>query len=86
MVRWGVTGILERTMKGLALLSTLEIATTTREIAWYEVLQVDRRCSLATAEEAYKTLAWEKHPDRGGQDGEMAQLNKAIETRRSMDP
>lgn len=45
---------------------------------WREVLQVTADCSLPSAEAAYQGLARRHHPDKGGSDAQMADLNLAI--------
>lgn len=45
----------------------------------YEVLGVRPDAPLAVAEASYKALARERHPDAGGSDDEMRELNDAIE-------
>lgn len=46
---------------------------------WWEVLGVPSRPALAEVETAYRKLAAERHPDRGGSDAAMAELNAARE-------
>jgi len=49
---------------------------------WPEVLGVSTCDSLEHIEEEYRKLAKEKHPDAGGTEEQMAQLNWAIEAAR----
>ena len=44
---------------------------------WWETLGVPQTASLATIESAFKTLATQHHPDRGGNHEAMAALNAA---------
>lgn len=44
---------------------------------WWQVLQVQRTASRAEVESAFRRLAGERHPDRGGSDAMMADLNRA---------
>jgi DnaJ-class molecular chaperone len=44
---------------------------------WWEVLKVPRDAKRGDVEEAFKRLARERHPDRGGSSGQMAELNAA---------
>lgn len=44
---------------------------------WWEVLQVSRVVSRATIEAKFRELARERHPDQGGSDDQMAELNRA---------
>jgi len=44
---------------------------------WWEVLQVDPGASYEAVRAAYNRLAKERHPDRGGSDAMMAELNAA---------
>lgn len=49
---------------------------------WWEVLGVTARPALNEVETAYRRLAAERHPDRGGSDAAMAELNAAREAAR----
>lgn len=44
---------------------------------WWEVLGVPRRPALSEIDAAYRRLAAARHPDRGGSDAAMAELNAA---------
>jgi hypothetical protein len=46
---------------------------------WWQVLGVDRTCTREEAKAAYRRLASERHPDRGGNADKMAELNLAQE-------
>lgn len=45
---------------------------------WWEVLEVEERCALDTAEEMYRRLARKHHPDAGGNADKMSELTIAI--------
>lgn len=44
---------------------------------WWEVLGVSRTAKVQEIEAAYRRLANERHPDKGGSDAAMAELNRA---------
>lgn len=44
---------------------------------WWQILGVEKTATLADIEAAYRKLAVERHPDRGGSDAMMAELNRA---------
>lgn len=46
---------------------------------WWEVLEVNMRCTAAEAKTAFRKLAMLHHPDRGGTNEKMAELNTAWE-------
>ncbi len=73
--RWGASGILDRVFQGFAALPSAAEPITR---PWWDVLGVDRHCSLEQAEAAYRTLARIHHPDRGGDAERMATLNAAV--------
>jgi hypothetical protein len=52
---------------------------------WWEVLGVPVRAPLAEIEAAYRRLASERHPDAGGSDAAMAELNAARDAARRAD-
>lgn len=49
---------------------------------WWEVLGVDPRPAPSEVDAAYRKLAAERHPDRGGTDQQMAELNAARDAAR----
>lgn len=49
---------------------------------WRTVLGVEANSSLDAAEAAFRQLARQRHPDRGGSDDQMAELNSAIDAAR----
>lgn len=48
--------------------------------AWWEVLGIERTASAVAIDAAFKRLARERHPDQGGSDAQMAELNNARAT------
>ncbi len=76
--RYGVGSIAEMFSGFLALPSPDD------ERPWREVLEVHRKVvvNLRLAEEAYKRLARDRHPDHGGSDAMMAELNAARDAAR----
>lgn len=70
--RWGV-GTVEQAFAGYAALPPAG------HIDWRAVLQLHRaeQVSRADVEQAFKRLAFDRHPDRGGSDSMMADLNLA---------
>lgn len=69
-------GILEE----LAAIATALLTPGVIERPPHEVLGgIAASASLAVAEAVYKTLAKERHPDAGGSDAAMKELNRAIE-------
>lgn len=49
---------------------------------WHEILGVSASASLAEIDAAYRRLASERHPDKGGSDAMMAELNAARDAAR----
>lgn len=49
---------------------------------WWRILQVAEGASLPEIDRAYRKLAAERHPDRGGSDAMMAELNAARDVAR----
>lgn len=70
--RHGGAAILERAFTGF---TALPAPGAKRE--WWEVLGVARTCGIDEARAAYRTLASENHPDRGGSADRMAEINAA---------
>lgn len=71
--RHGGALMMERAFEGFAALSTPGAKS------WWRVLQVPANASRDEIEFAYRRLARERHPDRGGSDAMMAELNAARE-------
>jgi hypothetical protein len=70
--RWGCSEILQRSMQAFA-------ALPPSAIDWRIVLDVSDDADLLTVKSAYRKLAAEHHPDRGGDPAQMAKLNAAWE-------
>lgn len=71
--RWGASELLDRAFAGFAALP----AAGPSHRPWWEVLQVPRDANANEVRAAYRSLARERHPDVGGTDDEMAELNRA---------
>ena len=73
ITRYGVASV-EQMFAGFAALPSPE-----HERPWREILGLHREphVSLAMVEENYRRLARERHPDQGGSDAMMAELNHA---------
>jgi len=67
--RHGGAEILDRAFTGFTALPQPE--------QWWQVLGVTSRASRDEIDAAYRRLAMEHHPDRGGNDSEMARINGA---------
>jgi hypothetical protein len=67
--RHGGAAILDRAFTGFTALPAPE--------QWFQVLDVPASCSRADVEAAFKRLAMEHHPDRGGTHDQMARINLA---------
>lgn len=74
--RWGASGILDRAFQGFKVLPGAGDELAPQH--WRQVLGVEPTASLADAEAAYRRLAREHHPDRGGDAAVMATINAAI--------
>lgn len=72
--RHGGAAILERAFTGF---TALPAPGAARE--WWDVLGVLRTCTLDEARAAYRRAASAAHPDRGGTDARMAEVNSAWE-------
>jgi len=72
--RHGGAAILERAFTGF---TALPAPGAARE--WWEVLGVPRGCTREEAKAAYRRLASQHHPDKGGSADKMAELNAAQE-------
>ena len=70
--RHGGAEILDRAFTGF-------VALPSPEQPW-QVLGVQMGASRAEIEQAYRRLAMQHHPDRGGDEGQMARLNAARDT------
>lgn len=72
MDRWGVSDMLQRVFQGFKQLPA-------GSESWFVVLGVDHTASEPEIKEAYRKLAMESHPDRGGDSERMAKINQAYE-------
>ncbi|WP_439570512.1 J domain-containing protein, partial [Methylibium sp.] len=72
IARWGTGDMLEAAFTGF---TALPAPSETKE--WWEVLGVPRHASQDEIKAAYRRLASENHPDRGGNAARMAQINDA---------
>ena len=71
LARHGGGLMMERAFEGFAALPA------PGTVPWRSTLQVGAGATLADAETAFRRLARERHPDRGGSDAMMADLNAA---------
>lgn len=69
--RWGTGDMLERAFVGFQALPHMEAEQ------WFQVLGVSSRASRDEIDTAYRRLAMEHHPDRGGDSSQMARINTA---------
>lgn len=51
----------------------------THVMEWWEILNIDKRCSLENIKKAYRKFAMSHHPDRGGNADDLADLNQLLE-------
>lgn len=79
MERWGV-GSVEQAFMGY---QALPPAVSERK--WWEVLDISPRASDDEIRQAYLKLARQHHPNNGGSDGKMAEINKAYEQAKQFD-
>jgi hypothetical protein len=70
--RWGSSDMMERAFSGFK-------ALPAPEVDWWDVLQVRRDASREIIEMHFKALAKVWHPDFGGSEAQMAELNRARE-------
>lgn len=82
--RAGASQILERAFSAFGALPPSSAAPVVRP--WWEVLDIPQSAigvlSIAMVEARYRELATKAHPDRGGSDAAMAELNGAREQAR----
>jgi hypothetical protein len=69
-LRHGTLALVRATMTGF-------LALPAPEIRWWEILGISQRSQIDEIENAFKKLAKECHPDRGGSTAMMAKLNEA---------
>ena len=73
--RWGSADMMDQAFTGFQALPAPE--------RWWQVLGVTESASAGEIDVAYRRLAREAHPDRGGSDAAMARLNAAREEGRA---
>lgn len=79
MERWGV-GSLDRAFAGFKALPPAGGTTvSTQGPSWWNVLGVQPNASRDVVQAAFRALARQHHPDRGGDVGAMAAINRAWE-------
>jgi hypothetical protein len=71
-LRHGTLALVRATMKGFAL-----SLPAPGSKPWWDVLGVSQTAPMVDIETAYRRLAAERHPDKGGSDAMMAELNRA---------
>lgn len=76
IARHGATEMLEQAFTGF---QALPAAARAAEASWWDVLGVLPDAPEGTIREAYRRLAHEHHPDRGGDGEKMARINRAYE-------
>lgn len=74
-LRHGTLHLVRATMKGFKALPPPPGAKPKRP--WWEVLNVTSNADRAVIDEAYRVLAKTRHPDAGGSNDAMAELNEA---------
>lgn len=72
--RWGGAQILERAFTGFTPLPAPGAARP-----WWEVLGCNENATAEAIKTAYRRAAMAAHPDRGGSDERMAELNRAYD-------
>lgn len=72
--RWGSGSMMERAFDGFTALPSPQDKT---ERNWWEVLCVPYDATIFQINEAYRRRAKDRHPDNGGSDALMAELNAA---------
>lgn len=75
--RWGCSAVLERSMAAY-----LSLPAPAKTRPWWEILGVHEESSLEIAEAIFRTKLKQAHPDVGGSNERMAELNRAIEEAR----
>lgn len=74
VARWGTGDMMEAAFTGFAALPAPG-QTTAR--GWMEILEVGHDATLEKAKENYRRLSMIRHPDRGGSEDAMSELNWA---------
>lgn len=75
--RWGAKNMIKAAFTGF---QALPPPTDARP--WWQVLKVGEGATLIEAQTAYRRLATENHPDKGGSSEEMAAINAAMQQAR----
>lgn len=70
-LRHGTLALVRASMRGFTL------ALPAPGMAWWQVLNLPQDCTLDAIDAAYRRLALERHPDRGGSREAMVELNIA---------
>lgn len=78
--RWGAKEMVNAAFTGFKALPETSGAINK---PWWEILGLDHDTNLFDSEEKYRKLAFIYHPDRGGSQVKMAELNGAIEQARA---
>lgn len=74
IARWGTGDMMESAFSGFAALPAPGQAQTR---GWREVLEVSQNDALDQVKDNYRRLSAIRHPDRGGSDAAMSELNGA---------
>ena len=74
VARWGTGDMMEAAFTGFA---ALPAPGQTHARSWREILELDGDQTLVRAKENFRRLAGIRHPDKGGSDKAMAELNAA---------
>lgn len=69
--RWGASDMMERAFTGFTALPAA------RGTSWWEILGISRHSTLTEANDAWKKLAKHHHPDKGGSQEKMYEINRA---------
>ena len=75
-LRHGTLALIRATMKGFSL------SLPAPGGSWWQVLEVAPSATVEQIETAYRRLAQLRHPDKGGSDAQMADLNRARDVAR----
>lgn len=77
IARWGTGDMLEAAFTGFTALPPPATESVQRD--WWDVLGVQRHASPDEIKAAYRRLASQHHPDRGGSTAKMAEVNAAYQ-------
>lgn len=70
--RWGASDMMERAFTGFEALPMPKQKKT-----WWEVFKMERHSSLQDVKFIYRTMANQHHPDKGGDQERMQEINQA---------